>query len=313
MNDPEINLLRSLETEQQNPRTMTIDKASTLEMVKLLNEENRRITDDIDEQAENIANAVDIITFHMKRGGRLIYIGAGTSGRLGVLDASECPPTFSVAPDRFIGLIAGGDVAIRDAVEDAEDDPYAAQAQLRDIALCGNDVVCGIAASGRTPYVIGALQYAASIGCKTICVSNNKNCQLAEYSDVAIEAVVGPEALSGSTRLKAGTAQKIILNILSTATMIQQGKTYGNLMVDLSASNRKLHDRSILILGKIFPEKTREEFEAALEKANGSVKLAAAMMRTGKSAEETKVLLSQCDDSLRKLFELVLSGDRNDA
>jgi len=189
----------------------------------------------------------------MQRGGRLIYIGAGTSGRLGVMDASEIPPTFSYPPEGVVGLIAGGDLALRGGVEHVEDDPLAAAEQLKALGLYQNDVVCGIAASGRTPYVIGGLDYARSIGAGTISVANNKHSEIGRHADVAIEVETGPEALSGSTRLKAGTAQKLVLNLLSTGTMIQQGKTYSNLMVDVKATNEKLQARCLNILREIFP------------------------------------------------------------
>lgn len=294
--------IRNLKTEQRNARTADIDLLSTVDMVRRINDENRVLADAVDEQAENIAAAVDIITERMRRGGRLVYMGAGTSGRLGILDASECPPTFSVAPDRVLGFIAGGDVAIRSAVENAEDDRSAAAVQLKSIDLAADDVVCGIAASGRTPYVIGALEYARSVGAATLCVTNNKNCALGAFSDVAIEVEVGPEALTGSTRLKSGTAQKLVLNILTTATMIQQGKTYGNLMVDVKATNAKLQARCINILRAIFPEAEEAELRDKLAAADGSVKLAAAMIRTEKTATQARAALEETGGSLRALF-----------
>ncbi|MEA5050026.1 MAG: N-acetylmuramic acid 6-phosphate etherase [Oscillospiraceae bacterium] len=292
-----------LRTEQRNERTADIDLLSTLDMVRRLNDENRVLADAVDEQAPAIAAAVDLITARMRRGGRLIYIGAGTSGRLGILDASECPPTFSTPPDRVLGFIAGGDRAIRSAVENAEDDPAAAAQQLAEAHVCADDVVCGIAASGRTPYVIGALDYARSVGAATVCVTNNKHSALAAHSDVAVEVEVGPEALTGSTRLKSGTAQKLVLNILSTGTMIRQGKTYGNLMVDVRATNEKLRARCVNILRAIAPGTDDARLGAALDEANGSVKLAAAMLRTGAGAQDARAALDACGGSLRALFK----------
>ena len=235
--------IKKLKTEQRNPATLDIDLLPTLAMVRMLNDQNRVLADAVDEQAEQIAEAVELITERMLRGGRLIYIGAGTSGRLGVMDASEIPPTFSMPPEGVVGLIAGGDRAISGAVEHVEDDPLAAVEQLKALELYQNDVVCGVAASGRTPYVIGGLDYAKSVGAGTISVANNKHSEIGKHADVSIEVETGPEALSGSTRLKAGTAQKLVLNLLSTATMIQQGKTYSNLMVDVRATNEKLQAR----------------------------------------------------------------------
>jgi len=294
--------ISKLKTEQRNARTADMDLLPTVEMVRRINDENRVLADAVDAEAESIAAAVDIITERMRRGGRLIYMGAGTSGRLGILDASECPPTFSVPADRVMGFIAGGDVAIRSAVENAEDDGGAARAQLASVNLSEADVVCGIAASGRTPYVIGALEYAREVGAATLCVTNNKNSALSKYSDAAIEVEVGPEALTGSTRLKSGTAQKLVLNILTTATMVQQGKTYGNLMVDVKATNAKLHARCINILHAIFPDEGEEALRGALERAEGSVKLAAAMLKTGMGAEEARAALEKCGGRLRALF-----------
>lgn len=292
-----------LKTETRNPRTKEIDTLSTLEMVRLLQAENRIVNEAVESVLQQVARAVDIITQKMKLGGRLFYIGAGTSGRLGVLDASECPPTFSVSPERFIGLIAGGDTALRSAVENAEDDENAAERQLKEHALTAKDVVCGIAASGRTPYVAGGLAYAREMGAATICVTNNKNSLLGRFSDVAIEVEVGPEALTGSTRLKSGTAQKLVLNMLSTATMIAQGKTYGNLMVDLQASNQKLKLRCVNILRELFPKREENELIAALEQAGGRVKLAAALLHCQKGVKEAQRLLEENDGYLRRILE----------
>jgi len=260
------------------------------------------LADAVDEQAEQIAEAVELITERMLRGGRLIYIGAGTSGRLGVMDASEIPPTFSMPPEGVVGLIAGGDRAISGAVEHVEDDPLAAVEQLKALELYQNDVVCGVAASGRTPYVIGGLDYAKSVGAGTISVANNKHSEIGKHADVAIEVETGPEALSGSTRLKAGTAQKLVLNLLSTATMIQQGKTYSNLMVDVRATNEKLQARCLNILREIFPAVETEKLEDALVRAKGSVKLAAVIIKTGLPVEKARAELERNDGHLRRVF-----------
>jgi len=294
--------IKKLRTEQRNPATLNIDLLPTLDMVRMLNDQNRLLADAVDEQAGQIAAAVELITERMRKGGRLIYIGAGTSGRLGVMDASEIPPTFSMPPEGVVGLIAGGDNALRSAVEHVEDDPLAAVGQLKYLGLYQNDVVCGIAASGRTPYVIGALDYARSVGAGTISVGNNKHSEIGRHAEIAIEVDTGPEALSGSTRLKAGTAQKMVLNLLSTATMIQQGKTYGNLMVDVKATNEKLQARCLNILSEIFPTLERERLVQALEAAGGRVKLAAVILKTGLPPEQARAELERCNGHLRRVF-----------
>ncbi len=295
--------IAQLTTEAVNPATTQLDRLPTLDMVKLINDQNRTITDAVDAAAPAIAGAIDLIVRQMQRGGRLFYLGAGTSGRLGILDASECPPTFSVPFDRVIGLIAGGDAAIRKAVENAEDDPRLAQAQLAAYDITQNDVVCAIAASGRTPYCIGALQAARRWGAATLCVTNNKNSQLAKYSDIAIEVEVGPEALSGSTRLKAGTAQKTVLNLLTTGTMVRMGKVYRNYMVDLTASNEKLVQRSRRMLQQLVPQTTGGQAAAALQQAGGSVKLAVVMLAKGISAAQAAELLQKNGGFLRPILE----------
>jgi len=298
----QLSEIKKLKTEQRNPATLDIDLLPTLDMVRMLNDQNRVLADAVDEQAEQIAEAVELITERMLRGGRLIYIGAGTSGRLGVMDASEIPPTFSMPPEGVVGLIAGGDNALRSAVEHVEDDPLAAVEQLKALGLYQNDVVCGIAASGRTPYVIGGLDYAKSVGAGTISVANNKHSEIGKHAEVAIEVETGPEALSGSTRLKAGTAQKMVLNLLSTATMIQQGKTYSNLMVDVRATNEKLQARCLNILREIFPAVETERLDQALELAGGKVKLAAVILKTGLAPEQARAELERCGGHLRRVF-----------
>lgn len=297
------NKIKALGTEQRNPATMQIDSASTEEMVRLINNENRVIADAIDRESAHIAAAVDIIADRMKKGGRLFYAGAGTSGRLGILDASECPPTFSVSPNLFVGIIAGGDYAIRNAVENSEDDPLAAGEQLKELGITALDSVIATSASGRTPYSLGALKFAKSIGAAAIAVTNNAGSEMGAASDVAIEAVTGPEALCGSTRLKAGTTQKVILNIISTSVMIKLGKTYHNLMIDVKATNEKLRSRCLNILGEIFPEVSVDDLAAALASAGGSVKLAAVIIKTGKSVADCEKLLEENGGFLKPILE----------
>lgn len=294
--------IKKLKTEQRNPATLDVDLLPTLGMVRMLNDQNRVLADAVDEQAEQIAKAVDLITERMRAADGSFALGAGTSGRLGVMDSSEIPPTFSMPPEGVVGVIAGGEVALRGAVEHVEDDALAAVEQLKALGVYQNDVVCGIAASGRTPYVIGGLDYARSVGAGTISVSNNKQSEIGRHVDVAIEVETGPEALSGSTRLKAGTAQKLVLNLLSTGTMIQQGKTYSNLMVDVKATNEKLQARCLNILREIFPETDTEKLAQALASANGSVKLAAVIIRTGLPVEDARAVLERNDGHLRRVF-----------
>ncbi|MCA9047887.1 MAG: N-acetylmuramic acid 6-phosphate etherase, partial [Planctomycetaceae bacterium] len=225
--------MEHLTTESVHPDSANIDEMSPLQIVRLMNAEDAAVPAAVATQAEPIAAAVEVITDRIRSGGRLIYIGAGTSGRLGVLDASECPPTFSTPPEMVVGLIAGGDTALRSAVEGAEDDPERAVKDLRHVRLSSRDVLVGIACSGRTPYVIGGMQYAQSLGAYTIGLACNENSEMIPAADLMITPVVGPEIISGSTRMKAGTATKMVLNMLSTGVMIRLGKTYGNLMVDL--------------------------------------------------------------------------------
>ena len=232
-----------LTTEKINPATAHIDECSTLEMVKLINDEDKKVAAAVEKVLPEVALAVDAIAESFSRGGRLFYIGAGTSGRLGVLDASECPPTFGVSPDMVQGLIAGGKNALVTAVEGAEDNLNLAEKNLSEKNFCAADVLVGITASGRTPYVLGGVNFAKKIGAKTVGVSCVENSKLAQVVDIAITPVTGAEALTGSTRLKAGTATKMILNMLTTAAMIKIGKVRGNLMVCVQATNEKLRDR----------------------------------------------------------------------
>lgn len=267
--------LTKLSTETRNPNTMELDQMTPLEIVTAMNKEDAGVAEAIKAVLPHVATAIEWCTESLKRGGRIIYMGAGTSGRLGLLDAVECPPTFGVTPDTVVGLIAGGESAFIKAVEGAEDSRTLGEEDLRKIGLTDKDVVIGIAASGRTPYVIYGLRYAKKTGCKTAVIACNKNSEMAKESDLAIEPVLGPEVLTGSTRLKAGTAQKMILNMISTGSMIGIGKSYQNLMVDVMQTNEKLVTRA----ENIVIEATgcdREQAKRVLKEAEGSVKLAIA-------------------------------------
>lgn len=281
---------------------MNLDIMSSFEIVKAMNDEDRNVPSAIEKALDRIASAVDEIVKTFKNGGRLFYIGAGTSGRLGVLDASECPPTFGVNHDMVIGIIAGGDSALRNPIEGAEDSFELCQKDLENYQFSKNDILCGIAASGRTPYVIGGLRYARSIGAKTIAVACNIGSEIGREADIAIEVTPGPEILTGSTRLKAGTCQKLILNMLTTASMVRMGKAYQNLMVDVVQSNEKLVSRA----RKIVMEATGCDMNTAvstLEKAGGSCKLAIVMILTDSSEEEAAKLLEKAQGHVRDTLE----------
>lgn len=265
--------LTAIATERRNPRTTDIDRVSTRKMVDVMNQEDAQVAAAVGTQTAQIADAIDRIAARLQHGGRLIYIGAGTSGRLGVLDASECPPTFNTPPELVVGLIAGGDHALRHAVENAEDQPERGAADLQTVDPAAGDAVVGIAASGRTPYVIGAIEYARMVGALTIGLACSAGSPLSERVDVMIAPVVGPEVVTGSTRLKAGTAQKMVLNMLTTGAMIRLGKTYGNLMVDLQATNAKLRQRAIRIVAEATGLEATAA-ERALRQAHGDVKTA---------------------------------------
>ncbi|MCA9037655.1 MAG: N-acetylmuramic acid 6-phosphate etherase, partial [Planctomycetaceae bacterium] len=238
-------------TESRNTASSAIDEMSSLQIVQLMNDQDATVAEAVRSQAASIAAAIDVITDRIRRNGRLIYMGAGTSGRLGVLDASECPPTFSTPPAMVVGLIAGGQKALTSAVEGAEDEGEQGIQHLKDISLNSCDVVVGIATSGRTPYVIAGLKYARHTGAYAIGFACNPGSALCGVTDLMIEPVVGPEVITGSTRLKAGTATKMVLNMLTTGTMVRLGKTFGNLMVDLTATNEKLVDRSRRIVAEL--------------------------------------------------------------
>lgn len=296
--------LSKLETENQNANTMNIDTASTLEIVSLINNEDAAVALAVQKELPAIAELVDVIVQQLKKGGRLFYIGAGTSGRLGFLDASECPPTYGVSYETVQAIIAGGFEAIYKAKEGAEDDREAGVTDCKQHGLSANDILVGIAASGRTPYVIGALEYANSIGCPTgsiACVSNSVIGTLARYK---IDVVTGPEAVTGSTRMKAGTAQKMVLNMLSTAAMIRLGKVYNNLMVDVKATNEKLVARAKSFIMKAAG--CSEEVAGRLfEESGRNVKTAIAMYHTGYTKQQAQDLLNKHEGHLKTALQSV--------
>lgn len=280
-----------IKTEEINPRTREIDRLSTIDMVTLMNSEDKKVALAVERELDHIAQAVDIIAAQMSGGGRLIYAGCGTSGRLGILDAAECPPTFSTDPGQVVGLIGGGEKAIFTAVEGAEDSAALGRQDLERIGLNRQDVLVGIAASGRTPYVIGALTYAGEQGVPTISVSCSPKSPVTELADVSITPTPGPEVITGSTRLKSGTAQKMVLNMLSTCSMIKLGKVYGNLMVDVKASNEKLvHrcERIVCSAAGVDEDKAKQ----VLKQCGYRPKVAIVMIRCGVGAEEAIELLN---------------------
>ena len=291
----EHKLLKTLETmlsEQRNPNTRHIDALSSLEVVTLLNHEDKQVAFAVEKNLPQIAQAVEHIVAAFQSGGRLVYMGAGTSGRLGVLDASECPPTFGVPSSMVVGLIAGGETALRNAVEGAEDNREAGEQDLRHIHFSRKDVLVGIAASGRTPYVIGGLQYAKQLGATTISLVSNPNAVMSDIADIAITTAVGPEALTGSSRLKSGTAQKLVLNMLTTAAMIRLGKCYQNLMVDVQATNQKLKARAIRIVMQA-TECDQPTAEQTLFTTHGNAKLAIMMLLSGLDKDQAEAVLTQ--------------------
>lgn len=293
-----LDVLSTLGTEASSTERGDLDLLDTIELVNRMNAEDRRVPEAVAECSAEIAAAVDGITARFREGGRLIYIGAGTAGRIGVLDASECPPTFGTDPSMVVGLIAGGETAIRSAVENAEDDAEAAGLSLREIGLTERDTVVGISASGRTPYVVGGLEFARGVGALTVAIASNAASDIGAEADIAIEVVTGPEFISGSTRLKSGTAQKLVVNMLTTLSMIKLGKTHRGVMVDLLATNEKLHARSIRTVTELTGS-TVEEAAAALVSADGSVKLAILMLSTGAPADRSAQALRDADGILR--------------
>jgi N-acetylmuramic acid 6-phosphate etherase len=296
-----------LTTEAVNPASSRIDTLSPLEIVRLMNEEDAKIPQAIAKEAESIAAAIEVITDRIRNGGRLIYIGAGTSGRLGVLDASECPPTFNTPPQMVLGLIAGGDSALRKSAEGVEDHPEIAAKDLQQVDLGAQDVLVGIASSGRTPYVIGALKYARKVGACAIGLACNQGSALSEVADLMITPVVGPEIISGSTRMKAGTATKMVLNMLTTATMVQLGKTYGNLMVDLRATNTKLVARGCRLVASL-TGLTHEQARAELVKCDGELKTTVVMIRRGVDPDTARRVLNECGNQLRRALVETADG-----
>ena len=285
-----LQTLSTLITEQRNPNSMNVDSLSALEIVQLMNDEDKQVPLAIEKCLPQIAQAVERIVAAFQKGGRLVYIGAGTSGRLGVLDASECPPTFGVSPEMVKGIIAGGERALRHPIEGAEDSKAQSVIDLQTIQFSSKDVLVGIAASGRTPYVIGALEYAKSLGSVTVSIASNPNSAMANIVDIAIDTVVGPEVLTGSSRLKSGTAQKLVLNMLTTASMILMGKCYQNLMVDVQASNEKLKARAIRIVMQA-TDCDKALAEETLKQADQNAKLAIMMILSGLDRAQAEALL----------------------
>lgn len=281
-----------LTTEKMNPSTQFIDECDTRDMLLLMNDEDQLVPLSVRKEIDAITAAVDRLYESLKNGGRMFYIGAGTSGRLGVLDASECPPTYGTSPELVQAYIAGGDIALRSAVESCEDDTEGGAQLIVDIGVTSRDVVIGLTASGSTPYVLGAVQQANEIGAGTIGITTNQNSRISQLCDICIAPVVGPEVVAGSTRLKSGSAQKLVLNMLTTGVMIKLGKVYNNLMVDLKASNAKLYDRSIRIVRTVTGVSEQEAVEA-LSKASLQVKTAIMMIETNTDATKADEILQQ--------------------
>lgn len=299
--------LTKMTTETRNQRTMNLDEMSSLEIVTAMNQEDRNVPLAIEKVLPEIAELVSAVEEAFLKGARLFYMGAGTSGRLGVLDASECPPTYGVPDTMVVGMIAGGDKALRYPIEGAEDDKELGKTDLMERGLTKDDVVVGIAASGRTPYVIGGLEYAKSLGCTTAAVSCNKGSAIGQAADIAIEAEVGPEVLTGSTRLKSGTAQKLILNMITTASMVRIGKVYQNLMVDVVQSNEKLRQRAENIVIEATGVQ-RDEARRCIDEANGSCKLAITMILAECDVQTAEKLLEQAGGHVREAVKIVGGG-----
>ncbi len=290
--------LNNMTTETRNSKTLELDAMTIQEILSVMNEEDQGVAVAVGQVLDEIEKAVELIVKSFELEGRLIYIGAGTSGRLGVLDAVECPPTFGVRPEQVVGLIAGGEKAFVKAVEGAEDSEVLAVEELKSLKLTSRDTVVGIAASGRTPYVIGGLDYATSIGASTVAIACNKDALISSHAQVAIEVVPGPEILTGSTRLKSGTAQKLVLNMLSTVSMIKVGKVYKNFMVDVQQTNEKLHVRAQNIVMEVVGCE-REVASNYLEMARGEVKVAITMLILNCNREEALHRLEQAKGHIR--------------
>ncbi|MFI1095976.1 N-acetylmuramic acid 6-phosphate etherase [Streptomyces sp. NPDC020917] len=294
----DISTLGSLGTETRNERTAGLDAMPVAELLAAMNDEDRTVAPAVRRALPEIAEAVAAAEAALRQGGRLIYLGAGTSGRIGLLDAVECPPTFGTAPEQVMGLLAGGPGAFITAVEGAEDEPQRAVDDLRAAGLSAADVLVGLAASGRTPYVVGGLRYAREVGAATVSVACNAGAEVSRHAGIAIEVVTGPEVLTGSTRLKAGTAEKLVCNMLSTATMVRLGKVYGNLMVDVRATNAKLVDRARRIVVQATGA-APEDAERALTAADGHAKTAIVMLLCGLTRDEAAEALRRGDGSIR--------------
>lgn len=296
-----INLSKMV-TESRNPASSQIDTLPTLDMLAVINSEDQKVPLAVAATLPAVAKVVDLVVEAFANGGRLIYCGAGTSGRLGILDASECPPTYGTPREQVVGLIAGGHTAILQAVENAEDNPEMGAQDLRDLGFNARDVLVGIAASGRTPYVLGAMAYARGIGATVAAISCNQNSEMSQAADIAIEALVGPEVVTGSSRMKAGTAQKLILNMITTGAMIRSGKVYSNLMVDVEATNAKLVQRQVNIVVEA-TECSPEEAEDALNQCQRHCKTAIVMILGGLSAPEASVVLSKNQGFIRQALQ----------
>ncbi|WP_161878435.1 N-acetylmuramic acid 6-phosphate etherase [Alkalibacterium sp. MB6] len=291
--------LTKMGTEQQNPNTMNLDEMSVKEALTVMNNEDKKVAEAIEEVIPEIEEAIHVIIKQLKKGGRIVYTGAGTSGRLGVLDAAECPPTFGTPKEQVVALIAGGERAFTEAIEGSEDSVEMGQKDLENIQLSDKDVVVGLAASGRTPYVIGALEYANEVGAPTVAIACNKNSEIGAVASIAIEAAPGPEVLTGSTRLKAGSTQKMILNMLSTLSMVGIGKVYQNLMVDVQQTNEKLVARAESIVMKATGA-DQETARQTLKESNGEVKVAIIMILLNTDKETAVNKLQESEGHIRK-------------
>lgn len=294
--------LKKLDTEQRNPATREIDLADSLEIARLINAEDQKVAAEVEQKLPEIARAIDLVKEAFEAGGRLIYAGAGTSGRLGILDAAECPPTFGSDPSQVIGLIAGGKEAMFVAQEGAEDHEENGRQALREENLSRSDIVCGLAASGRTPYVHGALKEAKETGCHTIFVTTVPGSQITIDVDVLIDVPVGPEVIMGSTRMKSATAQKMVLNMLTTGANIRRGKVYENVMVDLQLSNQKLHERAKRII-MMFGDVSYDQAEKSLEAAGGHVKTALVMVLGNLNRQQAQAKLEEHNGFIRRVLQ----------
>ncbi len=296
------NDLSHLTTEQVNEKTRMLDASSTLDIVRMMNDEDQQVAYAVKKQLPQIAAAIELIYARLKRNGRLFYIGAGTSGRLGIMDAAECPPTFGTHPEQVQGIIAGGNEALRTAIEGIEDDPLQGEADLKSYQFTGKDILVGITASGRTPYVLGAITYARYQKAATVAITCNPGSPLGQQVDLPIEVEVGPEVLLGSTRLKAGTAQKMILNMLSTGTMVKLGKVYQNLMVDLEPLNQKLRQRALRLI-QLATSCQHTEAKHAFINSGGEIKTAIVSLLTGLSPEQARERLTINQGQIRKAIK----------